>query len=117
MNDSWKIDELNREIAELRKYNARLYAMARPHVISIEELECALDTVVWIEVIGGQENTSDWYALVDSYSRKYGKFYFRFITSYDSVDEYSYDLYGKSWRVWNRRPHDAQRKEYGWNEQ
>lgn len=109
------IDELNREIAELRKENGRLYAMVRPHVISIEEVEDALDTVVWVETIGSA-NSSDWYALVDSYSRKNGKFYLRFITSYETVDEYSYDLYGKSWRIWNRRPHDAQREEYGWSE-
>ena len=96
-------DYMDRENYDLRREIARLAEKLKPHVLTLEEVEDALDTVVWVETIGSP-NTSDWYALVDSYSRKYEKICLRFIVSYTEIDDYSYKNYGKTWRVWNKRP-------------
>ena len=75
------------------------------HIMSIEEIEDALDTIIWIDK-PNIENSSDTYALLEGYSRKNKFFGFRFVgmDASDDYIEYPYDTYGKVWRCWNKRP-------------
>ena len=84
-----------------------------PRPMTAEELENALDTVVWIETKDLQENSSSQYALLESYSRKYGYFYLLHLRN-EHPSVYPYTNINKTWRPWNIRPTDEQRKAVAW---
>ena len=86
-----------------------------PHVMTQEELENAIDSVVWIETKDLQENSSSQYALLESYSRKYGYFYLLHLRN-EHPSVYPYTNINKTWRPWNIRPTDERRKAVKWNE-
>lgn len=85
----------------------------KPRVLSIKEVEDALDTVVFVE-IAGTINDSDNYAYIESYSRKDG--WVGLIRVRESTaTQHLYRLYGATWRCWNIRPSDEQRKARAWD--
>lgn len=84
-----------------------------PRPMTAEELENALDTVVWIETKGLQKNSSSQYAILESYSRKYGYFYLLHLRN-EHPSVYPYTKINKTWRPWNIRPTEEQRKAVKW---
>lgn len=85
------------------------------HILTLDQLEDALDTVVWLET-PVSENLADGYSLITAYSRKCG--YMFFISPFGddpSQDRMKYSEYGRSWRCWDRRPSDEQRKAVKWD--
>lgn len=85
------------------------------HILTLDQLEDALDTVVWLET-PMSENLSDGYSLITAYSRKCG--YMFFISPFGddpSQDRMKYSEYGRSWRCWDRRPLEEQRKAVKWD--
>ena len=104
-------------IAALARDALELMKAQEPHVMTAEELEDALDTVVWIERADMKENSSDQYALLDSYSRKYGYFYLQHIQN-EHATPYNYRSINRSikngWRPWTIRPTDEQREAVPW---
>lgn len=83
-------------------------------VMTLEEVENALDTVVWVEE-PEFENFAYHYALIMAYSHKLGFTRVWFAFSAPSVDvEYEYADYGKKWRCWTQRPTDEKRKAVKW---
>ena len=86
----------------------------KPRVMTLEEVEGALDTVVWVDR-PNLENTSDEYALITAYSMKHGYFDLRYTFCDPNYRERSdYATYGKRWRCWTQRPTDEQRKAVEW---
>ena len=87
-----------------------------PRVMTLEELEDALDTVVWLD-IPNTENLADGYSLITAYSHKNG---FIFLESpfgdNPSQDRFEYKDYGITWRCWTSRPTDEQREAVKWDE-
>lgn len=87
-----------------------------PRVMTLEELEDALDTVVWLD-IPNTENLADGYSLIMAYSHKNG---FIFLESpfgdNPSQDRFEYKDYGITWRCWTSRPTDEQREAVKWDE-
>ena len=104
-------------LALIRQQQARiaeLEAAQMARVMSLEELENALDTVVWVEE-PEFENFADHYALIVAYSHKVGFVRVSFGFAEMPVDcVYEYENYGKKWRCWTQRPTDEQRKEAEW---
>lgn len=91
-----------------------LEAAQTARVMTLEELENALDTVVWVEE-PEFENFADHYALIMAYSHKVGFVRVSFGFAEMPVDcEYEYEDYGKKWRCWTQRPTDKQRKATQW---
>lgn len=91
-----------------------LEAARMARVMTLEELENALDTVVWVEE-PEFENFADHYALIMAYSHKVGFVRVSFGFAEMPVDcEYEYEDYGKKWRCWTSRPTDEQRRETPW---
>lgn len=85
-----------------------------PRVLTLEEIEDALDTVVWVEE-PQVENLADRYGLIEAYSHKDGFVDIFFGFSDQPVTErYYYSDYGKTWRCWAYRPTDEQRKAVKW---
>ena len=85
-----------------------------PRLMTLEELENALDTVVWVEE-PEFENFADHYALIMAYSHKVGFVRVSFGFAEMPVDcEYEYEDYGKKWRCWTQRPTDEQREAVKW---
>jgi len=85
-----------------------------PKVLTVDQLEDALDTVVWLET-PVSENLADGYSLIMAYSHKYG--YMIFDSPFGdnpSQDKLEYSEYGKSWRCWDKRPTDEQRQAVKW---
>ena len=85
-----------------------------PRVMTLEEVEDALDTVVWVDrpLI---DNTSDEYALIDAYSRKTQIVELRYpFCDKDYRERADYATYGKTWRCWTSRPTDEQREAVKW---
>ena len=83
-------------------------------VLTIDQLEDALDTVVWLET-PVSENLADGYSLIMAYSHKYGYMYFDSpFGDNPSQDRLEYSEYGKSWRCWDKRPTDEQRQAVKW---
>ena len=79
-------------------------------VLTLDQLEDALDTVVWLET-PVSENLADGYSLIMAYSHKYGYMYFDSpFGDNPSQDRLEYSEYGRSWRCWDRRPSEEQRK-------
>lgn len=85
-----------------------------PRVMTLEEIEDALDNVVWLD-IPGAENLADGFSLIMAYSRKYG---FVLLDSpfgdNPSQDRFEYTDYNKTWRCWTARPTDEQREATPW---
>ena len=85
-----------------------------PKVQTVDQLEDALDTVVWLET-PVSENLADGYSLIMAYSHKYGYMYFDSpFGDNPSQDRLEYSEYGRSWRCWDRRPSEEQRKAVKW---
>ena len=83
-------------------------------VMTLDQLEDALDTVVWLET-PVSENLADGYSLIMAYSHKYGHMLFDSpFGDNPSQDRLEYSEYGKSWRCWNKRPTDEQRQAVKW---
>ena len=85
-------------------------------VMTLDQLEGALDTVVWLET-PVSENLADGYSLIMAYSHVYGYMFFDSpFGDNPSQDRLEYSEYGRSWRCWDRRPSEEQRKAAKWNE-
>ena len=103
-------------IRQQRERIKELEAGRTARVMTLEELEDALDTVVWVEE-PEFENFADHYALIMAYSHKVGFVRVSFGFAEMPVDcEYEYEDYGKKWRCWTQRPTDEQRKAVKWDE-
>ena len=89
--------------------------MLKPHVMTQEEIEQHLDTVIWLET-PDCENLSKQFVLVDSYSLKHGIVTFRFIEDYEHVCTYSLSRNEITWRAWNIRPQEWQRNAVAWKD-
>ena len=100
---------------DLAKAALSLLKEQEPRVMTLEELEDALDTVVWLD-IPNTENLADGYSLIMAYSHKNG---FILLDSpfgdNPSQDRFEYKDYGITWRCWTFRPTDEQRKAVKWN--
>jgi len=85
-----------------------------PRVMTLEEIEDALDNVVWLD-IPGAENLADGFSLIMAYSRKNG---FVLLDSpfgdNPSQERFEYTDYNKTWRCWSTRPTEEQRRETPW---
>lgn len=84
-----------------------------PHVLTLEEVKDALDTVVWVDR-PQIENFSNEYALISLYSRKWGYVNLKFIDGDEA--RWICEQYGKLWRCWSARPTDEQRKAVKWDD-
>lgn len=86
-----------------------------PRVMTLEEIEDALDNVVWLD-IPGAENLADGFSLIMAYSSKNG---FVLLDSpfgdNPSQDRFEYTDYNKTWRCWTARPTDEQREAVKWD--
>ena len=85
----------------------------KPRVLTLEEVEDALDTVVWVDR-QQVENSSDEYALITAYSRKLGYVDLKFIDG--GWGRFTYAWYGKTWRCWDKRPYEEERKAVKWDD-
>lgn len=111
-------DKLNNDALSLiRQQQERikeLEAAQTARVMTMEELENALDTVVWVEE-PEFENFADHYALIMAYSRKVGFVRVSFGFAEMPVEcEYEYEDYGKKWRCWTQRPTFKRREATPW---
>jgi len=102
------VDEAKEALSRLKAQEAR--------VMTLEEIEDALDNVVWLD-IPGAENLADGFSLIMAYSRKNG---FVLLDSpfgdNPSQDRFEYTDYNKTWRCWTARPTDEQREAVKWDE-
>lgn len=100
----------------LRRDALSLLKAQEPRVMTLEEIEDALDNVVWLD-IPGAENLADGFSLIMAYSRKNG---FVLLDSpfgdNPSQDRFEYTDYNKTWRCWTSRPTDEQRAVTPWSE-
>ena len=88
----------------------------KPRVMTLEEVEDALDTVVWVDR-PLFDNSSDEYALIDAYSRKTQIVELRYpFCDKDYRERADYATYGKTWRCWTQQPTKEQREAVPWNE-
>ena len=95
---------------------AQLLKAQEPRVLTLVEVEDALDTVVWVER-PGDENLVDGFGLIVVYSHKEGWMCIQRPFGEDpSEDDYDYSDYGKGWRCWSARPTDEQRKAVRWDD-
>jgi hypothetical protein len=112
-----KYDVMRDALAVIRQQQERikeLEAGQTARVMTLEEVENALDTVVWLEE-PEFENFADHYALIMAYSHKVGFVLVSFGFADMPVDcKYKYEDYGKKWRCWTQRPTDEQRKVVKW---
>lgn len=87
-----------------------------PRVMTLEEVEDALDSVVWVDR-PLFDNLSNEYALIDSYSRKLQIVELRYpFYDKDYRERSDYVTYGKTWRCWTSRPTDEQREAIPWKD-
>ena len=85
-----------------------------PRVMTLEEVENALDSVAWVDR-PLFDNLSSEYALIDSYSRKLQIVELRYpFCDKDYRERADYATYGKTWRCWTSRPTDEQREATPW---
>ena len=103
------LDEYNKVVAE----RDALRKAQEPRVMTLEEVEDALDTVIWVDR-PDFDNSSDEYALIKSYSRKEGYMTIAYFCGYHDATMF-YNLYGTKWRCWDKRPTDEQREDTPWN--
>lgn len=93
---------------------AELLKEQEPRVMTLEEVEDALDSVVWVDR-PLFDNSSSEYALIDSYSRKLQTVELRYpFCDKDYKERSDYATYGKTWRCWTARPTEEQRKAVKW---
>ena len=109
------------ESAKMVRDAIELLKEQQPRLLTIEEIEEAIDTVVWIEskfeFENAFENTSDNYALILFYSRPHKEIGVHFVTTdHGDYIRLPYEQNGKKWRVWNKRPTDEQRKAVPWKD-
>ena len=103
-------------VFEMHKAVLALLKEQEAKVLTVDQLEDALDTVVWLET-PVSENLADGYSLIMAYSHKYGYMYFDSpFGDNPSQDRLEYSEYGKSWRCWDKRPTDEQRQAVKWDE-
>ena len=100
---------------ELCKDTLELVRSYEPHVMTVEELEDALDTVVWMEYRSKPEqNTAMQYRLITAYSCKLK---YIDLVGFDGMPEMiKYEHIGVYFRFWNLRPYDNQRKAAKWDD-
>lgn len=91
---------------------AELLKAQEPRVLTLEEFEDALDTIVWVDRPQIMNSSSE-FALLVSYSRKHEKTDLWFIDD-DEITNWCYSDYGKTWRCWTSRPTDKQREAAPW---
>jgi len=92
----------------------KLLKEQEPRVMTLEEVEDALDSVVWVDR-PLFDNLSTEYALIDSYSRKLQIVELRYpFCDKDYRERSDYATYGKTWRCWSYRPTDEQREAVKW---
>lgn len=103
------------ELDQMHKDALSLLKAQEPRVMTLEEVEDALDTVVWVDR-PLLDNSSDEYALIDAYSRKTQIVELRYpFCDKDYRERADYATYGKTWRCWTSRPTDEQRKAVKWD--
>ena len=85
-----------------------------PHVMTLEEVENALNTIVWVD-IPTIINTENMYALIVAYSHKDKYVEIRYFNVV-FLRDVSYDVYGKKIRFWNLRPTNEQREAVRWDD-
>lgn len=91
-----------------------LLKVQEPRVMTLEEVEDAIDSVVWVDR-PLFDNLSNEYALIDSYSRKLQIVELRYpFCDKDYRERSDYATYGKAWRCWTARPTDEQREAVAW---
>lgn len=103
-------------LCDTEKICSDALALLGPRVLTLEEVEDALDTVVWLDM-PESENLADGYSLIMAYSRKNG--FVMFDSPFGdnpSQDRFEYEDYGKTWRCWDKRPTDEQRGCVKWDE-
>lgn len=99
-------------VAHLAKDALELLKEQGPRVLTLEEVEDALDTVVWVDR-PQIENFSDEYALISAYSHKLRYVDLKFIDGDEA--RWTYEKYGKFWRCWDKRPLDEEREAVKWD--
>ena len=101
---------------EMHKAVLALLKEQEAEVLTVDQLEDALDTVVWLET-PVSENLADGYSLIMGYSHKYGYMFFDSpFGDNPSQDRLEYSEYSKSWRCWDKRPTDEQRQAVKWDD-
>lgn len=83
-----------------------------PRVLTVDEFNQALDTVVWYDS-RDSENLST-YMLLTGYSLKQAFAEFRLICGTEVTG--TLYRYNKDWRLWSSRPTDEQREATPWTE-
>ena len=84
-----------------------------PHLLSVEEIECELGNVVYIESKDnymGQET----YCRIDSYRPRKDHIIINYFCTEDD-DEFNLAAYNKTWRIWNTEPSWKQSEETPWD--
>ena len=89
-----------------------LLKVQQPRVLAKTEIVEFFDNIVWYET-KDQDNSSDYFALVEDYSLKHEAVWLQLI-SCDRNNRLSTADYGINWRVWSARPKDEQRKAEPW---
>lgn len=85
-----------------------------PRVMTLEEVENAIDTVVWVDR-PTVKNESELFGLIQAYSRKFKFIQIKHIEmNMGEHTLYPYETYGKEWRCWTSRPTDEQREAVKW---
>ena len=86
----------------------------QPRVLTKAEIADFLDNIVWYET-KYQDNSSDYFALVEDYTVKHEAVWLLLIVCEQS-NRLSTADYGINWRVWSARPTDEQRKAVPWKD-
>ena len=113
-----RISELEEQVKENAKLCKECASEAvleqQPRVLTKAEMADFLDNIVWYET-KDQNNTSEYFALVEGYSLKHEAVWLQLI-SCDGNNRLSTSDYGINWRVWSARPTDEQRKAVPWKD-
>lgn len=88
-------------------------AEQEPRVLTVDEFDQALDTVVWYDS-RDSENLSTSYVLLTGYSLKHAFAEFRLICGTEVTG--TLYRYNKDWRLWSSRPTDEQREAVPWQD-
>lgn len=88
-------------------------AIQEPRVLTIDEFDQALDTVIWYDS-RDSENLSTSYVLLTGYSLKHSFAEFKLIGGTEVTG--TLYRYNKDWRLWSSRPTDEQREATPWVE-
>lgn len=98
---------------DLLQYAVALLKAQGTRILTLDEIEDALDTVVWIDRPQIMNSSSE-FALVMGYSHKHENTDLYFING--EITRWRYSDYGKTWRCWSSRPTDEQREAVKWDE-